>query len=480
MERSDLAEVLKTHGQDHVLQWFEQLSAPARSALTGELAALDPRTLALLGDKLRAPAPVRIEHLEPAPVIPLPRSDAERQAEAPLVEKGNRAIAAGELALLTVAGGQGTRLGYDGPKGTLPITPVTGKSLFQHHAEKILASRRRWRAALPWFIMTSPDNDGPTREFFREHGFFGLGEESVYFFVQGTLPILDTEGRLLLKAEDALLTGPDGHGGVIEALEQSGMLAEMERRGCRCISYFQIDNPLVHVVDPRYVGCHVSHGSEFSSKVIARRDQNEGLGLAVIADGQTKVLEYVDIRNDLALQQQTSRTDEQGHLAFSFGSIAIHLIDVALVRRLATAASRLPLHPSAKKYEAFREPAERGRSLEKRDCFKFERFVFDAIEQTSRAIFVETDRQDEFAPVKRAGSADEEDTPDRARRMMMALWGRWLQACGVEVFDRSGPESALTCQIEISPLFALDLGGLSDKLSKGTAFRDAEGRIVLL
>ena len=414
MENGDVTDQVAAAEQHHVLGWLEGMPADARRRLLGWLAQVDfarvKELAALIG---AARAETDFSRIAPAHVARLPATEAERSREHQVIAAGRAALAADRVAVVTAAGGQGTRLKFDGPKGAYPITPVLGKSLFQLFAEKILAARRRYGCRLPWFIMTGRDNDEATRRFFDEHGFFGLGAESVHFFVQGTLPILDAAGRLLVDEHGDLLAGPDGHGGAVEALSASGALDAMEGSGFDLMSYFQVDNPLVTVADPRFVGYHLRAGAEFSCKVVAKRAPEEGLGLAVLRDGRPAVIEYVDVPPEVAAQR-----DDAGRLRFLYGSIAIHAINVAFLRRLVREGVPLPWHVAEKEYVVGSDGARIVQPV-RITCFKFERFIFDSLPWASGCAFVEVNREHEFAPVK---NAEGEDSPDSARRMMQRVW----------------------------------------------------------
>ena len=219
------------------------------------------------------PAPERVR---PVDVHRLPRTDGERVARRHSTAIGAAALAAGEVAVVVVAGGSGTRLGFDGPKGTYPIGPVSAASLFQIHAEKIVALGRRYGKPLPLYVMTSPENHEATARFFAEHGQFGL--DHVRLFVQGQMPAVDREsGKILLAEKGHLALSPDGHGGTLKALAAPGpdgapsCLDEMRERGIRTIFYFQVDNPLVKIADPAFLGLHRQADAEMSFKVVEKQ-----------------------------------------------------------------------------------------------------------------------------------------------------------------------------------------------------------------
>jgi len=437
-EEQRIVDHVRSQGHGHVLRWLGELDARRRRTFLGQLERVDFERVRAFGQILERPRrEVSSQGVGPAPVQPLPRDkDAAAREEEPR-RLGAQALREDRVAALTVAGGQGTRLGYDGPKGTFPITPLLGKSLFQVQAEKILAARRRYRCRMPWLIMTSPANDRQTRDYFRANGYFGLQEDSVRFFTQGTNPILDASGRLLLRERGELLVGPDGHGGVFEALASSGLIDYLREGGFDLLSYFQVDNPLVTVADERFIGHHLLRKADFSCKVIPKRDASEGLGVAVLRAGRPEVIEYSDLPGEMA-EERTAF----GKLKYRYGSIAVHVISTDFAHIMGTKKDALPWHVAQKRDRVLRENGQEA----ERTCYKFERFVFDCLPHASACAFVEVERESEFAPVKNAHG---EDSPDTCRRAMRELWLRWMREAGVEVGPLERPEAGL----EISPLF---------------------------
>ncbi len=251
------------------------------------------------------------------------------------------------MAAFTVAGGQGTRLGYDGPKGAFPVTPVKGKPLFEVFAQKIIAAGRRHGRPLHWFIMTSHQNHAATEAFFTERRWFGLDRGRVHFFRQGRMPAVDFNGRILLETPGAIALSPDGHGGSLRALDRSGMLDLMAAEGVDTMSYFQVDNPLTHCVDPTFIGWHLQRGSEMSSKTVSKAFPEEKLGHFCVRKGQLVVVEYSDLPLDLQRMREAD-----GRLRYAAGNIAIHVLDRDFVRRLARSGAEraLPFHRAEKRF----------------------------------------------------------------------------------------------------------------------------------
>lgn len=452
---------LRAAGQEHVLAFYDRLDASERQRLLAQIASLDIEGLPALVERyVRKKESYHLpDSIEPAPYYPRDPASAPRKWDRDRARAAGEALLRdGAVAVFTVAGGQGTRLGYDGPKGTFPGTPVTGKPLFACIAEWLTAARLRYGRAVPWYIMTSPLNHEPTVSFFGENGFFGLDERDVMFFSQGVLPSLDMEtGRLLLADRGEIATNPDGHGGSLKALHHSGALADMKKRGVRHLSYTQIDNPLCRAIDPVFLGLHASapdSSGEMSSKMVAKTDPSEKVGVFCAAGGKTRVIEYSDLPAELASQR-----DERGELRFNAGSIAIHTIGVEFIERLNTGGGGggfgLPLHRAEKKVPFV--DLETGERVEpsKPNAVKLEAFVFDAIPLAESSIVYETDRIEEFAPIK---NADGKDSPETCARIQTERAARWLESRGVAV--PRGAEGEPDCVLEIGPITAMEAGDL--------------------
>ncbi len=441
----ELIDKVRSHGQEHVFAHWDALSGDERKALLDDLATVDFEHLGNLFDAAGKPAAVEAG-FQPAPFISLPGTDAERREFGKAREAGEQHIRRGKTAAFVVAGGQGTRLGYDGPKGMFAIGPVSGKSLFQVHAEKILKSSRKYGVAIPWLVMTSRANHAATVEFLARHGNFGIDERDLFVFSQNMIPSLDLRGKLILETKNSIFKNPDGHGGSLTALRTSGALEELARRGIETISYFQVDNPLVKIIDPVFIGFHELRGADVSSKGLPKTGPGEKIGVFAQYDGgRLGVVEYSDLPEEKARE-----TGTDGRLRFLMGSPAIHLFRRSFVEEITSGgAIELPFHVARKNIAAY--AAGGSREIE---GFKFEKFVFDAIPLTAKSIVLEMEREEEFAPVKNPSGVD---SAESARRMMSDQALRWLKARGVPV-----PDAVKT--VEISPLVAVesdDLEGIT-------------------
>ncbi len=455
-------------GQGQVFAFWDRLDAAARSALLAQAAEVDLAEVARLYRSLVAspPAPVAAGALEPAPYEPLPARGGDAAKWAAARAAGEAALRAGRVAAFTVAGGQGTRLGYDGPKGTFPVTPVRRKPLFQVFAEKILAAGRRAGRPLHWFIMTSHANHAATEACFAEHRHFGLDPGRVHFFRQGRMPAVGLDGRILLETTSSLALSPDGHGGSLRALHRSGALDLMKAEGVDTISYFQVDNPLVRCVDPAFLGFHLLAGSEMSSKMVPKAYPEEKVGHFCRQDGRLLVVEY----SDLPIETQRERRPD-GALRFLAGSIALHVLDREFVRRLAAGGEgvALPFHRADKKIPTV-DAAGAPVKPAKPNGVKFELFVFDALPFARNPVVIETDRADDFSPVKNAEGVD---SPQTCRDDQLRQFARWLRAAGADVPVDATGLPPFAC--EISPLFGDDPESVAAswrRLSPPPAVRD--------
>ena len=454
MDDGVLQAALRQFGQEHLLSFWTQLDAEQRNSLARQVRDIDfPLIQKLYAQRhdqgnfrdlaLRAaqPAAFRLSALE------------NRFSRAEARGRGHRALAAGQVGVILVAGGQGTRLGFDHPKGMFSIGPVSGRTLFQIHIEKILATAQRHGVRIPLYLMTSPATHEETLQFLAAHARFGMAEDDLRVFCQGTMPVVDAEtGHLLLESPDRLAVSPNGHGGMLAAFAESGAMADAQGRGIRQLFYFQVDNPLVDIAGAEYLGYHVLSAAEMTSQVIAKRDPLEKVGNVVDVDGRLMIIEYSDLPDDVA-----RKTNPDGSLAIWAGSIAVHIFDLDFLRRAKDQADSLPYHFARKKV-AHIDAAGRRVQAVKANAIKFERFIFDLMPSARNAIVVEVDPVSAFAPLKNASGAAA-DTPESVKAQMSELHRRWLREAGVEVAEGVA--------VEISPWLALDADELRGKVAPG-------------
>ncbi|MBR2982292.1 MAG: UTP--glucose-1-phosphate uridylyltransferase [Kiritimatiellae bacterium] len=423
---------LASCGQEHLLAYWKELSKKERSALLEQIAAIEPEDLRRCGEALGRDGNVPDSSKGKAPKVARLRGTALLKA----IAAGEKELRKGRVAALLVAGGQGSRLGYDGPKGCYPVGPISGAPLFYFHARKILARSIRYGAPIPFYVMTSEANNAATVACFEENDYFGLDPENVFFFTQGMWPGMTKDGKVILDAPGHIFMSPDGHGGLLAALKRSGALADMKKRGIKSVFFFQVDNPLVEIADPAFIGHHVLEKSEYSLKLCAKRDPYEKVGMPMRFGSSYRMVEYTEMTDE-----QCNRRGKDGELYFKYGSPAIHVFDRAFLER--EASKPMPLHLAFKKIPAL----ENGKVVKPAEPngYKFEKFIFDILPNAKRAAFLAFEQKDEFSPVK---NAEGSDSPDTCRADMRSKWVGWLEEAGMKV----PPDMP----VEIDPVYALD------------------------
>ena len=436
MTYEQAAALLKKNGQEQLLRFWKKLSAKARKALLAQIETIDFKEVARCQAMLPgagAPAETAKKGRPTAPKVAALKGAALKKA----VAAGERELAAGHVGVLLVAGGQGSRLGFDGPKGAYPIGPVTGASLFYFHARKVLAMSVRSAARIPFYVMTSAANYEATVRHFEENEYFGLNADDVVFFRQGMWPGMTADGKIILDAPGHVFMSPDGHGGMIGALKANGCFADMKARGVTTLFYFQVDNPMVEVADPAFIGLHTLEKSEYSLKLCAKRDPNEGLGMVVKRDGHFDMIEYTEMTDEM-----NNRRTKSGDLYFKFGSPAIHVFSRVFLERLA--AKDMPLHLAHKKIATVDEKGIVVKAS-KPNGYKFEKFIFDALPEAKGVTCFAFDRHEEFSPVK---NAEGKDSPATCKADLQAKWRRQLAKAGISVSE--------SVAVELDPVYALD------------------------
>jgi UDP-N-acetylglucosamine/UDP-N-acetylgalactosamine diphosphorylase len=443
--------LLRQHQQEHLLKFYDELSFEEQKSLLEQLEAQDWTMLDTLIETYvrNEPETSLSQQIMPAPYYPAEAGKhAEKYAEAE--SEGRRLIAEGKVAAFTVAGGQGTRLGYDGPKGMFTATH-SGKSLFQIFAEQLHKAQGKYRATIPWYIMTSPMNDAQTRAFFKDNHYFGLESRNVMFFPQGTLPSIGLDGKLLLAGKGELALNADGHGGSLRALRRSGALGDMKKRGVKYLSYTQVDNPNVKMIDPLFIGLHALDGAEMSAKMLPKSHAKEKVGNFCLQDGKVSIIEYSDMPAQL-----TELRNDDSSLAFNAGSIAIHIISVPFIDRLTSGTdARLPYHRAIKAVPFVDDSGQLVKPA-KPNAVKLERFIFDALPLAKHAVILETDRVEEFAPIK---NAEGDDSPLSSKQLQTERAARWLEKHGVKIPRNA--DGMVNAVIEISPLTATNMDDLA-------------------
>ena len=460
IDKQELAARLQPFAQQHLLQFWEELSPSQQQGLAAQVQAVDFQLVDSLfhGNEEQPDWDELSRRAEPPPAVRL--SEQTPDCSSAAINEGVKALRAGQVGVLITAGGQGSRLGFDLPKSLYPIGPISGATLLQIHIEKVRAIAKRYGVPVPLYLMTSPATHDDTVRFLSENQRFGLNEEDLFVFCQGTMPAVDIQtGKLLLAEKDRLFLSPDGHGGTVAALGNSRALEHMQSRGIEQLFYLQIDNPLVPICDPLLIGHHLLAGSELTSLTVQKKHALEKWGNFAMIDGHMHVIEYSDLPDDVAHEK-----DAQGNLKLWAGSLAIHVFERKLFERAMEKTDLLPFHVARKKVPYIAEDGSQVTPSEP-NALKFERFIFDLLPAAERPLVVEYHEEECFAPLKNASGA-EIDTPEYVRQMMLAQYRRWLTTAGAVV----SPE----INVEISPLFAMDAAEVAASIKPGQKFEKSQ------
>lgn len=450
MSVEQLRSKLEPFGQDHLLRYWDDLDPSQQEELQRQIENVDLAELAELvsGKEESIDFAAMAAVATAPPAVGVDGSGVSWSID-DAKARGEAALQAGEVGAVLVAGGQGTRLGFDQPKGMFPIGPVSGRTLFQFFADRLDAISRKYGRPVPLYLMTSDATDAETRKYFDDNDNLGLPAESVRIFRQGTMPAVDADsGKLLLSSPGSLALSPDGHGGTVAALDRSGCLNDAESRGIRHLSYFQVDNPIAALCDPVLLGHHLLAESEMTTQVIRKRYPMEKVGNVVSVDGRVQIIEYSD------LPPEAAELTTDGALRLWAGNIAVHVFDLAFLRRASESASQLPFHRAHKKV-AFVDSSGQIVEPDEPNATKFERFIFDLLPAARNAFVVECSPAEAFAPVKNKDGSPT-DTPTLARRAISDLHAGWLAQAGAVV------EQGVS--VEINPRFSLGPDGLSEKI----------------
>lgn len=434
-------------GQGHLLKYYDQLLENEKVSLLKQIQQLDFDNLPdWVADYVKNEHTLTVPtEFSPAPAhSAAPASPDQNELYEKAKNLGIELLSSGGVAAFVVAGGQGTRLGFDGPKGDFPVSPIEQKTLFQIFAEYVLAASKKYQAAIPWYIMTSPLNNAETKEIFESADYYGLDKDDVCIFIQGTMPNFGFDGKILLAEKGRLATSPDGHGGSLMALRKSGALDDMISRRVRHISYWQVDNPLINICDPLFIGLHAMEKSGMSSKALKKVEPLEKVGNFCLVDGKVSVIEYSDLSDEDA-----NKRNPDGTLMFELGSIGIHMISVDFVKELTDGVFSLPFHRAVKKIPFIDDDGNTVEPVEPNGV-KLETFIFDALPLSDNSTILQTVRSEEFAPVKNATGVDSAEV---TRQMMTERAAVWLEDAGVTVPRKD--DGTPDCVLEIASSFAL-------------------------
>lgn len=412
MELEEIKAILKKYGQEHLLNHYEKLDDAHKKELLKEIKNIDFELMHSLYQKTKK-AEERNQKDEITPIEYLDKyklNDQYKYYEA----IGKKEIKAGKLAVVTMAGGQGTRLGHDGPKGTYDIGLDSHKSLFELLCDGIKSEAKKYDVTIPWFIMTSRQNNAETIEFFKKNKFFGYQKDkNLFFFNQGELPMMDTEGKILVGEDGLIKLAADGHGGTYEALVKNGMIDKMKEMGIEWVFIAGVDNCLIKMVDPVLMGIAEDKKVTVACKSIVKANPKEKVGVFCKKNGKPNVIEYTEITEEMA-----NATDENGELLYGESHILSNLFNITAIERMG--ANPLPYHLAYKK-ATYMDKDGNIVVPDSPNAYKFEAFLFDAFGEVDEMAILRVKREEEFAPVKNADSAGV-DCPRTARKLYQEFY----------------------------------------------------------
>lgn len=418
MNYESMLKKLSEYGQEHVLRFYDELNENERKELLSQIDDLDIEYITDIFKTVKSrkaeSAKGEITDISSTSLFEMKEEDKVR-----IWNKGLTALKEGKVAVLMVAGGQGTRLGYNGPKGTFRLDLPHHEAIFEIHAKRMKYMTALCKRDIPWYIMTSPGNNEATVEFFRENSFFGLNESSVHFFMQDTLPSFDVEGRLIMSSKSSISRNPDGGGGCFRVMARYGILDDLKEKGIENIFFCGVDNVLARLCDPFFIGFAIESGKDVSSKSVLKANKEERVGVLANRDGKPSIIEYTEIPEEFLKMG----TDDD--FPFRSGNILMHIFRLDFIFR--TLDKKPEYHEAFKKVPYIDENGQLIKPNEP-NAYKFETFYFDLFKYADGMSVLNIKREEEFSPVKNLTGTDSKDS---AVKMIKDLHTKWVKDAGL-------------------------------------------------
>ena len=408
----DTIDLLKMYNQEHIVNLLNKLEEPAKDELINQIKNIDFQQIKELYDNTKKEIEFKEKKIEPLKYYDKQKMTPIEKEEIESI--GEKIIRNGEYAVVTMAGGQGTRLGHTGPKGTFKLDVYgKGKYLFEILCENLKEANKKYNTIIPWYIMTSKENNQETVDFLEKNNYFGYDKDSVIIFIQGELPVVDEQGKLLIGKNMKIKEASDGNGGTYFSLRASGCLADMKEKGIKWIFIGSIDNALLKMVDTTLLGLAIKKGTQIASKSVAKANPKEKVGVFCKMNGHPKVIEYTELPENMA-----EEIDEDGELKFGESHIMCNLYTIDAIDKI----SKEPLmYHCAHKKNSYID--EEGKEVipQEPNSYKFESFIFDAFELFDDITILRGKREDDFAPVKNREGVD---SPKTAKELYEKYWNR--------------------------------------------------------
>lgn len=413
MEKTqETIELLKTYNQEHIIKLLEKMTEEERKNLIEQINNIDFHQVIELYDNAQKPVEIKENKIEAIKYLDKSKLSSSKKEE--LDSLGEAIIATGKYAVVTMAGGQGTRLEHPGPKGTFKLDVYgKGKYLFEILAENLKEANKKYNTSIPWYIMTSKQNNDETYEFLEKNNYFGYNKKDVILFSQGELPLVDTDGKLLIGKDKLIKLASDGNGGTFSSLRKSGALADMKERGIKWVFIGGVDNALLKMADTTLLGLAISENVQIASKSIVKANPHEKVGVFCKMNGHPKVIEYSELPEKMA-----EEVDGDGELKYGESHIMCNLFTIEAIEKI----SKEPLiyHSAFKKNSYIDEDGKEVIPKEP-NSYKFEAFIFDAFELFDDIAILRGKREDDFAPVK---NKDGVDSPKTAKELYERFWNK--------------------------------------------------------
>ncbi len=408
----DTIDLLKIYNQEHIIKLLEKLDENQKQVLVEQISKIDFHQLKELYDNTKKEIEIKENKIEPLPYLDKKKLSEEQKEE--FQRLGEAVLEKGEYAVVTMAGGQGTRLGHSGPKGTFKLDVYgKGKYLFEILAENLKEANQKYGKIIPWYIMTSKENNDETIEFMEKHNYFGYDKDSVRFFAQSELPLVDVNGKLLVGKDMKIKEASDGNGGTYSSLRASGCLAEMKEKGIKWVFIGGVDNALLKMADTILLGMAIDKKVQIASKSIVKANPHERVGVFAKMNGHPKVIEYSEMPEKMA-----EEVDSDGELKYGEAHIMCNLYTIEAIEKI---SKETLIYHSAFKKNSYID--ENGKEVipQEENSYKFESFIFDAFELFDDIAILRGKREDDFAPVKNKEGVD---SPKTAKELYEKFWNR--------------------------------------------------------
>ena len=408
----DIVNILKIYNQEHIINLLNKLDEQKKWELIEQISKIDFHQIMELYDNTKKKIEIKENKIEAIEYLDKEKLTEEQRKEFETL--GESAIRNGEYAVVTMAGGQGTRLGHSGPKGTFRLDVYgKGKYLFEILSENLKEANKKYNTTIPWYIMTSKDNNDETLAFLEKNNYFGYPKNDVTLFKQGELPVIDEQGKLLINKDMKIKEGSDGNGGVFSSLRTTGMLSDMKERNIKWIFIGGVDNVILKMADVTLLGMAIKKGVQIASKSVVKANPHEKVGVFCRMNGHPKVIEYSELPEKMA-----EEVDANGELRYGESHIMCNLFSIDAIEKV---SKETLMYHSAFKKNSYVD--ENGREVvpEEPNSYKFESFIFDSFEFFDDIAILRGKREDDFAPVKNKEGVD---SPKTAKELYEKYWER--------------------------------------------------------